>query len=36
MYSSNYVFVVNDLCDLGQIMKWDEKKQNYTHNSAVI
>jgi serine/threonine protein kinase len=36
MYSSNYAFVVNDLCDLGQIMKWDEKKQNFTHNPAVI
>ena len=36
MYSFTSVFVVNDLCDLGQIMKWDEEKQNYIHNPDVI
>ena len=36
MYGGTYIYVVGELCDLGQIMSWNQDKQNYTRNSKVI
>ena len=36
MFGGSYVYVVGELCDLGQIMIWDEQKQNYLRNPKVV
>ena len=35
LHGGSYVYVVGDLCDLGQIMIWEELKNNYVRNEKV-
>lgn len=32
LYGGNYVYVVGELCDFGQLMNWDEDKKDYIRN----
>lgn len=35
LHGGSYAYVVGDLCDLGQIMNWEELKNNYVRNEKV-
>lgn len=36
LHGGNYIYVVGELCDLGQIMEWEELKNNYRRNPKVV
>ncbi len=36
IHSPENVYTVNELCDIGQLMKWDELKDNYVRNATLV
>jgi hypothetical protein len=36
MYGGGYAYVVMELCELGQIMDWSDKTNNFVRNQRVV